>query len=107
MDKASGEDKIPSRFVKMASNFLSKPIADTINTAIDTNIFPGRGKRASVAPIDKSGNDKSIYTNYRSVNVLNIFSKILDLAIYDQLKKTCGPLFLYFCGIVRSIGEYL
>ena len=47
----------------MASNFLSEPITDIINTAIDTNTFLDRAKRASVTPIDKSGNDKHIYTN--------------------------------------------
>ena len=62
MDKASGEDKIPPRLVKMASNFLSEPITD-INTAIDTNTFPDRAKRATVIPIDEGGNDNHIYTN--------------------------------------------
>ena len=61
----------------MASNFLSEPITDIFNTAIDTNIYPGRAKRASVTPIDKGGNDKHIYTNYRPVRVLNTFSKII------------------------------
>ena len=32
----------------MASNFLSEPITDIINTAIDTNTFLDRAKRASV-----------------------------------------------------------
>ena len=32
VDKASGEDKIPQRLVKMASNFLSEPITNIINT---------------------------------------------------------------------------
>ena len=87
MDKASGEDKIPPRLLKMASNFLSEPITNIINTAIDTNTFPNRAKQASVTPIDKGGNDKHIYTNYRPVSVLNTFSKIIELAIFDQLTK--------------------
>ena len=60
MDKATGEDKILPRLVKMASNFLSEPITDIINTAIDTDTFPDRAKRASVTPIDKGGSDKHI-----------------------------------------------
>ena len=50
--------KILPRLVKMASNFLSEPIANIINTAIDTNTFPDRAKQASVTPVDKGGNDK-------------------------------------------------
>ena len=52
--------KILPRLVKMASNFLSEPIANIINTAIDTNTFPDGAKQASVAPVDKGGNDKHI-----------------------------------------------
>ena len=60
----------------MASNFLSEPITNIINTAIDTNTFPNRAKRASITPIDKSGNDKHIYTNHRPVSVLIPFQKL-------------------------------
>ena len=73
MGKASGEGKIPTRLLKMASNFLSEPITDIINTAIDTYIFPNREKRAYAAPTDKGGNEKHICTNYRPVTVLNTF----------------------------------
>ena len=69
VEKASGEDKIPPRLAKMASNFLFEPITDMINTAIDTNTFPDRAKQASVTPIDKGGSDKHIYTNYRPVKI--------------------------------------
>ena len=74
MDNASGEDKTPPRLVKMACNFLSEPVTDIINTTIDTNTFRDRAKWASVTPIDKGGDDKHIYTNYRPVSVLNKFS---------------------------------
>ena len=79
------KDKIPSRLVKMASNFLPELITDIINTAIYTNTFPDRAKRASVTPIDKGWNDKNIHTNYWLVSVLNTFSKIIELAIFDQM----------------------
>ena len=68
----------------MASNFLSEPITDVINTAINIIIFPDRVKRASVTLIDKGGDDKPSYTNCRPVSVLNTFSKIIELAIFDQ-----------------------
>ena len=71
----------------MAINFLLEPIADVINTATDTNTFPNRVKQASVIPIDTSRNDKHIYTNYRPVKVLNTFSKVIELAIFDKLTK--------------------
>ena len=44
VEKASDEDKIVPRLVKIASNFLSEPITDIINTTVDTNNFPDRTK---------------------------------------------------------------
>ena len=73
MRKASGEGKIPTRLVKMASNFLSEPITDIISTSIDTYIFPNGEKRAYAAPTDKGRNEKHICTNYRPVTVLSTF----------------------------------
>ena len=67
MRKASREDKIPPKLVKIASIFLSGLLTDINNTAIDTNTFPDRAKLVSVKPISKGGNDKHICTNYRPV----------------------------------------
>ena len=105
MYKASGEDKIPPRLVKMASNFLSEPITDIINIAIDTNNFSDREKRASVTPIDKDGNDKHICNNYRLVRVLNTFSKIIELAIFHQLIKHANHFLSIFLSVYRKMGD--
>ena len=96
MDKASGEDKIPPRLAKMASNFLSEPITDIINTAVDTNTFPDRAKRAFAIPIDEGGNDQHLCNNYRPVNLLNTFSKFIELTIFSLL-QCMEPLFINFC----------
>ena len=87
----------------MASNLLSEPITDIINTAIDTNTFPDRAKRASATPNDKGGNDKHIYTNYRPVSVLNTFSKIIELAIFDQLTKHANHFLSIFISAYRKM----
>ena len=44
MEKVSGEDKVPPRLVKMASNFLFESITHIINAAVDTDTFPDRAK---------------------------------------------------------------
>ena len=53
----------------MVSNFLSKLITYIINTAIDTDTFPDRAKRASVTPIDKGGN-------------ISTFTLVIDQLVY-------------------------
>ena len=58
-----------------------------MNSCFRTSTLPDLAKRASVTPIDKGGTDKHNYTNYRPVNVLNTFSKIIESSVFDQLTK--------------------
>ena len=55
-----------------------EPLTDTITPVSITSIFPEPGKRASVTPIDENGAYKHFSKNYRPVNELSTFSKILD-----------------------------
>ena len=56
--KASGTDKIPTKLVKLASNYLSKPLATAINNSLTSSKFPDLAKVATVIPIDKKTDDK-------------------------------------------------
>ena len=89
----------------MASNFLSEPITDITNTAIYTNTFPDKAKRASATPIDKGGNDNHIYTNYRQVSVLKTFSTVIELAIFDQLTKHANHFLSIFVSTYRTMCD--
>ena len=51
--KASGTDKILKKLVKLASNFLSTPLATAINNSLISSKFPEIAKVANVIPIDK------------------------------------------------------
>ena len=65
--------------------------------------FPDLAKRASVTPIDKDGTDRYIYTKYRPVSVLNIFSKIIKSSIFDQLTKHANGFLQIFVGAYRKL----
>ena len=82
-----GEDQIPTKLMKTAGNFLVESLTDIINSCFSTSTFLDVAKRASVSSIDKGGIDKHIYTNYRSVSVLNTFSITIESSIYDQLTR--------------------
>ena len=96
VEKASGEDKIPPRLVKMASNFLFEPITDMINTAIDTNTFPDNAKQ-----------NKHLSHQLIKVGVISTFTLIIDQLKYlfknyrisylSPTYKACEPLFINFC----------
>ena len=67
--------------------FLFKPVVPpettplltvAINKSTEENIFPDLAKIASVIPLDKGKPNKNEISNYRSVSVLNTFSKFYE-----------------------------
>ena len=56
--KASGTDKILTKFVKLASNVLSTPLATAINNSLASSKFPDIVKVATVILLHKKMDDK-------------------------------------------------
>ena len=83
--KASGTDKIPTKLVKLASDFLSTPLATAINNSLASSKFPDIAKVVTVIPIDKKTDDKYDTSNFRPVSLLNCFSKIYENIIKCRL----------------------
>ena len=79
--KAPGIDKMATNFVKLASDTLAEPLPKAISHSINTSIFPNNAKIARVMPINKKTDDKYAISNFRSVNILNCFSKVYENAI--------------------------
>ena len=86
--KAPGIDKIPTKLVKLASDFLAEPLSIAINNSISTPTFPNNTKVASVVPIDKKTDDKYGISNFRPVSILNCFSKVYENVIKNELLKS-------------------
>ena len=74
-----------------------------MNSCFITSTFPDLAKRASVTPIEKGGTVNHIYTNYRSVSVLNTFSKIIESSIFDQLTNHSNEFLQIFVGAYRKL----
>jgi len=55
-----------------------------INASFNKGIFPDALKIAKVVPIFKS-DDKSVLSNYRSVSVLSVISKMFERLMYKRL----------------------
>ena len=87
-EKAPGIDKIPTKFVKLASHILAEPLSIAINNSISTSTFPNNATIASVVPIDKKTDDKYVISNFRSVSILNCFSKVYENVIKNELLKS-------------------
>ena len=88
MKRASSIDTISPKLVKLLADFLIPLLTKPINTYIGQNVFPENAKTASVIPLGKSKPNKSKMSNFRPMSVLNIFFKIYERVIKDQI--VCG-----------------
>ena len=71
--KSPGPDKIPSKLLKDAIEYICHPLAMIFNASLETWIFPDRWRLARGTPIYKSG-QKFNLSNYRLISVLSVLS---------------------------------
>ena len=82
---AIGFDGVPPKLVKLANKVISGTLSELINeTLIGKCHFPNAEKIASVAPVFKN-DDRLDNSNYRPISVLNVFSKIFERFLLQQM----------------------
>ena len=81
---SSGWDEISARIVKQTYAHFIKPLTKIMELSLTTGVVPIEMKIARVIPLFKSG-DKCVFSNYRPVSVLPLFSKILERLMYNRL----------------------
>ena len=81
---SSGWDNISTRVISHAKHSFIKPLSHVMNLSLMTGVFPQELKVARVIPIFKSG-ESDLFSNYRPVSVLPIFSKILERLMYNRM----------------------
>ena len=81
---SSGWDDISASVIKKTYRSFIEPITHILNISITKGIFPNELKVAKVIPLFKSG-DTMLFSNYRPVSVLPVFSKILERLMYNRL----------------------
>lgn len=85
VDKATGLDGIPSRFVRDSASIIVCSLTHIINLSIIQGVVPDDLKSARVVPLFKK-NDKTEVGNYRPVSILSIISKVVEKVVYDQIE---------------------
>ena len=83
INKATGLDGIPSRFVRDSASLIACPLTHVVNLSIIQGVVPDDLKLARVVPLYKKS-DKTDVSNYRPVSILSIISKVFERVIYDQ-----------------------
>ena len=85
-NKAAVIDTINSNIVLDTNDEIKNILFLICNTALQQATFRNKLKIAKVTPLFKSGDAEKV-SNYRSISVLPVFSKILQRSIYNRIYK--------------------
>ena len=83
-DSAAGWDELKPSVIRGIKEFIKMPLRHICNLSFNTGVFPWELKVANVVPIFKSGDDM-LFSNYRPVSVLPVFSKVIERLMYNRL----------------------
>ena len=83
-DGAPGNDGVTANPLKIVSDVVVTPITHLANLSFLQGVFPQDLKIALICPIYKA-KDPMIFSNYRPISLLSLFSKILDRLVYNRL----------------------
>lgn len=75
--KPAGPDYLEPYFLKIAADFIAKPLMYIFNLSLDQNVMPSIWKSAHVFPLLKGG-DPALLNNYRPISNLSVLSKVLE-----------------------------
>ena len=84
-------------------------LAHICNLSFQVGVFPAEPKISNVVPIFKSG-DEMIFSNYRPVSVLLVFSKLLERLMYNRLLEFINDhklLYAYQFGFQRGKSTHM
>lgn len=82
--KSPGPDQISPSIVKHSAIHIAPLLTHIFNKSLETGIVPSKLKTSKVIPLFKADNPK-VFSNYRPISLLPIFSKILEKLVYNRL----------------------
>ena len=84
--KASGQDNVQSRFLKLMANELSAGMALIFRASIHRAKIPNAWCDALVSPLYKSGKTgRSNLENYRPISLTSVSCKMLEQFIHSNV----------------------
>ena len=83
-DVGAGIDGINVKMLKSLLPCILSHLTCLINACLKKSIFPSIFKVALITPKHKSGY-KSLFSNYRPISVLPVFSKVLETVMFNQI----------------------
>ena len=108
-DSSAGWDELKPGIIKNIKGCIAMPLAHICNLSFKRGVFPMQLKIANVVPIYKTGNEH-VFSNYRPVSVLPVFSKLLERLMYIRLMNFITNnklLYKYQFGFQKGKSTYM
>ena len=86
LSKSASVDNLSTRVLKDAFEYLVKQLMHMFNCSLTTCSFPDNWKKATVVPLQKSG-DKTNVNNLRPVSLLPLPGKLLERLFHKKVSK--------------------
>ena len=83
-DCSTGDDNLPSKYLKLVIEDITSPICHIINECIKRNIFPNQWKISRISPIPKISKPLEL-NDYRPISILPVLSKVYERIILSQI----------------------
>ena len=100
-NKATGPDGISAKFVQISANVIDCHLSNIIACDISKNKYSDHAKTATVRPIAKK-DDRTKIKNYVTVSLLNMFSKIYERFLHENLTNYVNTFLLKFIFAYRK-----
>ena len=83
---ATGPDEISARYLKTTAEEIGLAVKTIFQLSLDTGVVPADWLLSNITPIFKKG-DRSLASNYRSVNLTFVTSKIFEHILKSNVMK--------------------
>ena len=83
-NSSPGWDDLSTMVVQASHVIILDVLVHIINLSLNQGIFPDILKIAKVIPLFKA-DDMNIFTNYRPISILSVFSKVFERVFYNRL----------------------
>jgi hypothetical protein len=94
-NETCGPDQIPSFLIRDCRHLLAPPLKVIFNSIIKCSAFPVKWKESRITPVYKNG-DRCEITNYRPIAIINNFSKIFELVLFNRIYNHVAHMTSFF-----------
>jgi hypothetical protein len=94
-NETCGPDQIPSFLIRDCRHLLAPPLKVIFNSIIKCSAFPVKCKESRITPVYKNG-DRCEITNYRPIAIINNFSKIFELVLFNRIYNHVAHMTSFF-----------